>query len=74
MNSQAKRKVKASSATTTRFMRGEEQRIERQHALRRLLVLAVAERVEARGGGAKIDDDEKKRRERVEAKMRAEPR
>ena len=53
---------------------GEEQRIERQHALRRLLVLAVAERVEAGGGAAEIDDDQKERRERVEAEMRAEPR
>ena len=73
MNSQANRKVKASSATTTRIMRGEEQRIERQHALRRPLVLAVAERVEAGGGAAEIDHDQEERGERVEAEMRAEP-
>ena len=52
---------------------GEEQRIERQHALRRRLVPAEAERVEARRGAAEIDHDEKERRERVEAEMRAEP-
>ena len=52
---------------------GEERRIERQHALRRRFVPAVAERVEARRGAAEIDHDEEERRERVEPEMRADP-
>ena len=47
--------------------------IERQHALRRLFVPAIAERVQACRRAAEIDDDEKKRRQRIDAEMRAEP-
>ena len=39
---------------------GKKQRIEGQHALRRLLVPAIAERVEARRRAAEINDDKKK--------------
>ena len=53
---------------------GKKERIERQHALRRMLVLAVTERIEARRRAAEIDDDEEECRERVQAEMRAEPR
>ena len=53
---------------------GEEGRIERQHALRRLLVTAIAEREQARRGGAEIDHREEEGRERVEPEMRADPR
>ena len=74
MNSQANRKLKASSASTTRFMPARKAGIERQHALRRR---ARAGRSRARNrlaaGAAEIDDDEEERRERVEAEMRAEP-
>ena len=52
---------------------GEEGRIERQHALRRFLVAAIAEREEARGRAAEIDDDQEERGQRVDAEMRAEP-
>ena len=52
---------------------GEEQRVEGQHALRRRLVAAEAERIKARGGAAEIDHHEKERRERVQAEMGAEP-
>ena len=52
---------------------GEKGRIERQHALRRLLVAAVAEREQARGGGAEIDHGQKERRRAHRAEMRAEP-
>ena len=53
---------------------GEKGRIERQHALGRRLVPAIAERVEACARAAEIDHGEKERGERVEAEMRAEPR
>ena len=74
MNSQVNRKVKASSARTTRFMPARNSRIEGQHALRRLLVPAIAERIEARRRAAEIDDDEEEGRQRVEPEMRADPR
>jgi hypothetical protein len=44
-----------------------------QHAVRRRLVVTVAESVEACGCPAEIDDDEKERRQRVEVEMGAEP-
>ena len=53
---------------------GKESRIERQHALRRRLVLPIAKREQACAHGAEIDNDEKKCGERVDAQMRAEPR
>ncbi len=74
MNSQLNRKVKASSASDDEVHAGEKQRIEGQHALRRMLVPAVTERVEACRRAAEIDHDEEERRERVQAEMRAEPR
>ena len=54
-------------------MRGEIGGIERQHALRRFLVAAIAEREQARRRAAEIDHDEEEGRERVDAEMRAEP-
>ena len=45
MNSQENRKVKASSASTTRFIAGEKGREERQDALRRGFVPAIADRI-----------------------------
>ena len=65
--------MKASSASTTRFMPARKAGIERQHALRRLLVAAVAEGVEAGRRAAEIDDDEEEGGERIEAEMRADP-
>jgi hypothetical protein len=53
---------------------GEKRRVERQHALRRLLVAAVPDREQAGRGGAEIDHGEKERGERVDAEMRAGPR
>ena len=53
---------------------GEEGGEERQHALRRVFVAAVADAIEAGDRAAEIDDDEEERRQRVEAEMRAEPR
>ena len=53
---------------------GEKGRIERQHALRRRFVPAVAEREQARARGAEIDHGEEERGERIDAEMRAEPR
>ena len=73
MNSQHCRKVKASSANDHKRHAGEKCRVERQHALRRRLVLAVAEREQAGAEGAEVDHDQKKGRQRVEAEMRAEP-
>ena len=73
MNSQAKRKVKASSARTTRFMPARNAGKERQDAHRRRFVLAIAERIEARRGAAEIDDGEERSRERIEAEVRADP-
>ncbi len=73
MNSQVNEEGEGVVGEHDQVHAGQKERIERQHALRRLLVPAVAERVEARGGGAEIDHDEKERRERVEAEMRAEP-
>ena len=52
---------------------GEEGRIERQHALRLVLVPAVAQRVEAGAGAAQPDHDQEERGERIEAEMRAGP-
>ena len=48
MNSQAKQEGEGVVGEHDEVHAGEERRIERQHALRRLLVPAVAERVEAR--------------------------
>ena len=73
MNSHVKRKVNASSASTTRFMPARKAGIEGQHAPRRLLVPAIAEPVQARRRAAEIDHHEKERRQCVEPKMRAEP-
>ena len=52
---------------------GEISRIERKDPLRRLFVLAVTEREQARGRAAEIDHDQEERRERVDAEMCAEP-
>ncbi len=52
---------------------GEEGGIERQHALRRRLVLAIAQREQTRAQRAEIGHDQKERRQRVEAEMHAEP-
>ena len=53
---------------------GEEGGVERQHALRRGFVLAIAEREQAGAHGAEIDHDEEEGGQRVEPEMRAEPR
>src|SRR5439155_15788643 len=45
-----------------------------QHALRRLLVTAVAETVKACRCPSQINDDQEKRGQRVEAEMRTKPR
>ena len=73
MNSQATRKVKASSASTHEVHAGQKRREERQHAPRRGFVPAVAEPIEARRRAAEIDDDEEERGQRIEAEMRADP-
>ena len=52
---------------------GEEGREERQHAVRRRFVAAIAEAIEACRRAAEIDDDEEERGQRIEAEMRAEP-
>ena len=62
MNSQQNRKLKASSARRTRVHAGEERGVERQDALRRRLVPAIAERVKARRRTAELDDDAERRR------------
>src|SRR5581483_9797061 len=49
-------------------------RIERQHAMRRLFVPAIAKGVEARRGAADIDHHEEKSGERIDAKMSTQPR
>ena len=53
---------------------GEERRVERQHPAGVLLVLAVPERIKARGSGAEIDDGEKESRQSINTKTRADPR
>ena len=73
MNSQDSRKVKASSARTTRFMPARKAGKNGSTRARRRLVPAVAEAVEAGRRAAEIDHDEEERGERVEAEMRAEP-
>src|SRR5476649_317202 len=47
--------------------------IERQHALRGVLVAAIAEREQARRSAAEIDHHQEKCRQRVDAEMRAQP-
>ena len=54
--------------------RGEKQRIGRQYALWRLLVTPIAEREQARGGGAERHHGKEKRGQRIDREMRAEPR
>ena len=73
MNSQASRKVKASSASTTSVHAGEERRVEREHAAWRLLVLAVADGVEAGARPAETRHDEKEGRKRIDAEVGADP-
>ena len=73
MNSQESRKVKASSASTTRFMPARNAGKNGSTRSGRLFVAAVAEAVEAGGGAAEIDDDEEEGRERVEPEMGADP-
>ncbi len=46
---------------------------ERQHALRIVLVPAVAERVQARRRRGEVHDDEKERRQRIDMETRADP-
>ena len=53
---------------------GEERRIERQHALRRRFVPSIAQGKQAGGRRAEVHHREKERRQRIESKMRAEPR
>ena len=73
MNSQDSRKVKASSATTTRFIAA--RKAGKNGSTRgRTLVPTVAQAKKAGRGAAQIDDDQKERRQRVDAKMRADPR
>ena len=74
MNSQGQQEGEGVVGEHDEIHAGEEGRKERQHALRRMLVPAVAERVEAGRRAAEIDDDEEEGRERIEAEMRAEPR
>ena len=74
MNSQETRKVKASSASTTRFMPARNAAIEWQHPAGRFLVRAIADGEKARAGAAEIDHGEEERSERIDAKMRADPR
>ena len=73
MNSQDTRNVNASSASTTRIHAGQEQRIERQHALGRLIVPAIAERIQAGGGRPEIDHGKEERAEHVDPEMRTDP-
>ncbi len=73
MNSQANRKLKASSASTTEIHSREEGRNERRHALRLGLVAPIADRVERGGGGAEIDHGEEEGGERIDPEMRADP-
>ena len=74
MNSQATRKVKASSARTTRFMPARKAGVEGQHAAGCFLVLAVADGKEARRRSSEVGDSEKKCGERVHTKVRTDPR
>ena len=75
MNSQASRKLKASAASTTRFMPARNAGKKRQHALGLALMAAIAElRRDRRPRRAEIDDREEESGERVDAEMRAEPR
>ena len=53
---------------------GQKGREERQHAVRRRFVVAVAEAVEACRCPTEIDDDKEKRSQRIDAEMGAEPR
>ena len=73
MNSQETRKVKASSASTTRFMPARNAAIERQHPAGRFLVRAIADGKQARAGAAEVDHGEKERGERIDAEMGADP-
>ena len=52
---------------------GQKRREERQHALRRVFMAAIAERIEAGERAAEIDHHQEERRQRVEPEMRAEP-
>ena len=61
MNSQETRKREGIVGEHDEVHAGEKRRIERQHALRRFLVTAVAEREQARRGAAEIDHDEEER-------------
>ena len=54
--------------------RRHEQREKGQHAALRAFMAAIAERVEARGGGAEIDDGQEEGGQGVDAEMGAEPR
>ena len=74
MNSQLHRKVKASSATSTRFMPARKAGKKGRTRCGCVFVPAVAEAVEARAGTAEIDDGEEEGRQRVDPEMRADPR
>jgi hypothetical protein len=52
---------------------GEERWKEREHAVGRRFMSAVAECIEARCGAPQIDDNEKKSGKRIDAEMGAEP-
>ena len=67
MNSQANRKVKASSARITRFMPARKAGKNGSTRCGALLVPAIAEAVEARRGAAEIDHDQEEGRQRVDA-------
>jgi hypothetical protein len=54
--------------------RGKVRGIERQHALWRFLMTAVAEREQARCRAAEIDNDQEESGECIDAEMRTEPR
>ena len=74
MNSQASRKVKASSASRTRFMPARKAGTKGSTRRGAVSPARVAERVEAGQGGAEIDHEHEEGAERVEPQVHSEPR
>ena len=74
MNSQAEQEGEGVVGQQHEVHAGEEGREEGQHPPRFMLVLPVADAVEACGGAAEIDDGQKEGGERVNPEMSPEPR
>src|ERR1700732_2065262 len=74
MNSHATRKLKASAASTTKFMPARNAGEKWQRPRRLVFVAAIANSIKARIRAPDVDDREEKASERIHAEMRANPR